>query len=244
MKKIIDGEKIFTIFALLIIISVIVFVMYSVFSSNKYFYNNVSENTQENNINSPKTQEENVTTNEENMNVSDNKKNELNTPNEQTTTTQEPSTPVETEIASYTTSIYDKDENRVFNISKAIQTLNDTLIPANSEFSFNKTIGPMSQEAGYKKALGFDTKGNKIQIAGGGMCQISSTLYNAALIANLEITERHPHSRRVYYVPKDKDATIFYDSLDLKFKNNTSSNIKIIATNDNTNVTIKLVKIS
>jgi vancomycin resistance protein YoaR len=243
MNKNINGEKIFTIFALAIIISVIVFVIYSVFSSNKYFYNNVSENTQENNINLPKTQEENVTTNDENMNVSDNKKTELNKTNEQPTT-QEPSTPIETEIASYTTSIYDKDENRVFNISKAIQTLNNTLIPANSEFSFNKTIGPMNLDAGYKKALGFDTKGNKIQIAGGGMCQISSTLYNAALIANLEITERHPHSRRVYYVPKDKDATIFYDSLDLKFKNNTSSNIKIIATNDNTNVTIKLVKIS
>ena len=63
-------------------------------------------------------------------------------------------------------------------------------------------------------------------------------------MANLEVTERHPHSRRVYYVPKDKDATIYYGSLDFKFKNNTQDDIKIEATNDNQNVTIKLKKIS
>ncbi len=101
----------------------------------------------------------------------------------------------------------------------------------------------MGQEQGYKEAVGFDANGNKIKVFGGGMCQISSTLYNAALMANLEITERHPHSRRVYYVPKDKDATIYYGSLDLKFKNNTENDIKIIATNDNVNVTIKLMKL-
>ena len=75
------------------------------------------------------------------------------------------------------------------------------------------------------------------------MCQVSSTLYNVALIANLEITERHPHSRRVYYVPVDKDATIYYPSLDLKFINNTGYDLKISAQNDNYSVTIKMYKI-
>ena len=82
-----------------------------------------------------------------------------------------------------------------------------------------------------------------ISFPAGGMCQVSSTLYNVALLANLEITERHPHSRRVSYVPLDKDATIFYPDLDLKFINNTPNDIKIKAYTDNYNVTIKLYKI-
>ncbi len=100
----------------------------------------------------------------------------------------------------------------------------------------------MNEAQGFKKAVGFDSKGKKIKISGGGLCQISSTLYNAVLDANLEVTERHAHSRRVYYVPKDKDATILYGTLDLKFKNNSDSDIKIEATNDSTNVTITLKK--
>ena len=75
------------------------------------------------------------------------------------------------------------------------------------------------------------------------MCQISSTLYNAALIAKFEITERHPHSRRVYYVPKNKDATVSYGGADLKFKNNRDKKVKILATTDGHNVTIKLIEI-
>lgn len=101
----------------------------------------------------------------------------------------------------------------------------------------------MGEENGYKLAKGFDDDGKLIDIPGGGMCQVSSTLYNVALIANLEITERHPHSRRVYYVPVDKDATIYYPSLDLKFINNTGYDLKISAQNDNYSVTIKMYKI-
>lgn len=150
---------------------------------------------------------------------------------------------VEEEIASYTTTIYDKDENRVHNITLANSKLNNFIIKAGEEFSFNNTIGPMGGDMGYKKALGFDSNGNKIEIYGGGLCQISSTLYNTALIAGFEITERHPHSTRVAYVPKDKDATIVYGSLDLKFINNSGADVKIYSTNDNANVTIRLVKL-
>lgn len=151
---------------------------------------------------------------------------------------------VEEEIASYTTTIYDQDENRVHNITLANTKLNNFIIKAGEEFSFNNTIGPMGGDMGYKEALGFDSNGNKIKIFGGGLCQISSTLYNTALIAGFEITERHPHSVRVAYVPKDKDATIVYGSLDLKFINNSGSDVKVISTNDNANVTVKLVKIT
>ena len=102
----------------------------------------------------------------------------------------------------------------------------------------------MTECNGFKKAIGFDSKGRNIKVSGGGLCQISSTLYNTVLLANLEIIERHPHSKRVYYVPKDKDATIAYGVLDFKFKNNKLNDIKIIATNTSSNVTIKLIEIA
>lgn len=148
----------------------------------------------------------------------------------------------ETEIASFTTTLYDSDENRIFNITKACEILNNTEIKAGEEFSFNSTIGPMGLGNGYKLAKGFDSEGKLIDIPAGGMCQVSSTLYNVALLANLEITERHAHSRRVAYVPVDKDATIYYPDLDLKFKNNTGNDLKITAQNDNYTVTIKMYK--
>ena len=149
----------------------------------------------------------------------------------------------ETEISSFTSTLYDNSQNRMFNIQKAVEVLNGSVIHVNEEFSFNNTIGPMGEENGYKKANGFDSNGKVIQIAGAGMCQISSTLYNAALLANLQITERHPHSRRVYYVPIDRDATVYYPDLDLKFINNTPNDIKIYATTDNYSVNITLKKI-
>ena len=149
----------------------------------------------------------------------------------------------EIEIASYTSTLYDNEESRIYNIQKACSMLSGITIKAGEEFSFNQTIGPMGEENGFKKATGFDDDGNLIQISGGGMCQVSSTLYNVALLANLEITERHAHSRKVNYVPADKDATILYPNLDLKFINNTSNDLKISAETDNYSVTIKMYKI-
>lgn len=149
----------------------------------------------------------------------------------------------EKEIASYTSTLYDNQQSRIFNINKACEMINNKIVEPNEEFSFNETIGPMNEAYGFKKATGFDSDGNLIQIPGGGMCQISSTLYNAVMLANLEVTERHAHSRRVNYVPADKDATIYYPTLDFKFLNNTDSKIKILAFTDNYSITITLIKI-
>ena len=102
----------------------------------------------------------------------------------------------------------------------------------------------MDSSNGFKEALGFDSDGNKIKIFGGGICQLSSTLYNCTLDANMNITERHPHSRRVYYVPENKDATILYGTLDFKFINNRSNDIKILSTSDGSTVTVKLIEIT
>jgi len=144
------------------------------------------------------------------------------------------------EIATYTTNIYDKDQNRIYNIKLACQRLDGHIVKSKEEFSFNNKMGAMGEADGYKKALGFDSNGNKIKMFGGGICQISSTLYNAVLVANLDVTERHAHSRRVYYVPKDKDATVYSGGPDFKFVNTSDSNIMICTYTDGYTVTVTL----
>lgn len=145
------------------------------------------------------------------------------------------------EIASYSTHIYDNEKNRIHNIMLACDKLNGYVVSANTEFSFNQVLGKMDKNDGFKKATGFDNNGRKIKIYGGGICQLSSTLYNAILICNLEVTERHPHSRRVNYVPKNKDATVFYGTYDFKFINSLENDIIIYANTDGNNVTIQLM---
>lgn len=229
------GEKTALIITVIIIAFVVLYLLYVVFLSNKNVKNNVKNVT-----NDVKNDIHNTTVdiyNETNEMKNDVKNDINNVTNEAAKATQE------IEISAFTTTIYDKDEGRIHNISLANTKLNDTIIKQGEEFSFINTVGTMGEDEGYKKTMGFDSEGRKIQIAGGGLCQLSSTLYNAALDAGLEITERHAHSRRVYYVPVDKDATVCYPSLDLKFINNTNNDIKIKVTNDSDNVTVKLYKI-
>lgn len=195
--------------------------------------NNVNENNNNsNNNNSDKNKQSNDNTNDKPATAVAKEKKEAT-----------PQTPTEVQIATYTTTLYDKEQTRIDNINLTISKLNGVIIENGAEFSFNNTIGPMNEGNGFKKATGFDSNGKKIKISGGGICQISSTLYNCALIAGFDITERHPHSRRVYYVPKDKDATILYGSLDLKFVNNSGSKVRIDASATKSTVTITLVKI-
>lgn len=144
------------------------------------------------------------------------------------------------DVATYTTQIYDKDKNRIYNIKLACEKLDGCIVKNGEEFSFNNTMGTMGKADGFKKATGFDSKGNKIKMYGGGICQISSTLYNAVMIANLEVKERHAHSRRVYYVPKNKDATVYYGGPDFKFKNTSDTNIVICTSTDGYKVTVSL----
>ena len=192
--------------------------------------NNVNENNNNNsnNNNSDKSEQSNDNTNDKPATA---------VAKEEKKTT--PQAPTEVQIATYTTTLYDKEQTRIDNINLAISKLNGVIIENGAEFSFNNTIGPMNEGNGFKKATGFDSNGKKIKISGGGICQISSTLYNCALIAGFDITERHP----VYYVPKDKDATILYGSLDLKFVNNSGSKVRIDASATKSTVTITLVKI-
>ena len=228
----------------IIIIAVVIAAVILIFTSNVDLFNNQSEEnkvTEDNN-----TKKENENSNEVNNNSTNKTDKNNNKPAapvvEEKKADTKPAS--ETQIATYTTTLYDKEQTRIDNINLAISKLNGVIIEDGAEFSFNNTIGPMDEGSGFKKATGFDSNGKKIKVSGGGICQISSTLYNSALIAGFNITERHPHSRRVYYVPKDKDATIYYGSLDLKFINNPGSKVRIDASATSSTVTITLVKIA
>lgn len=149
----------------------------------------------------------------------------------------------ETEIASFTTKIYTKDSGRQNNLSIACSTLNNTTVDNGKTFSFSKTVGRATSGKGYKKADVF-RNGNVIEALGGGLCQVSTTLYNAVLkIPELKVTERHPHSNKVPYIKSGKDAAVSFGAQDFKFVNNTGNTIKIKATNTKNNVTIKLLKL-
>ena len=152
--------------------------------------------------------------------------------------------PVETELASFSTRIIDKDENRQNNIRLTCSKLNELTIDCGSTFSFLKSIGETTVEAGDKEA-DILINGKKTKGLGGGNCQVSSTLYNAVLKSEgLEVTERHEHDKKVPYIEKGKDATIAFPSLDLKFKNNSQNQIKLYTSTDGNSVTVKIVKIS
>lgn len=151
----------------------------------------------------------------------------------------------ETEVSSFTTNILDKESNRVNNISLACNKIDGFVLKSGETFSFCDTIGEVSDNTGFKKADMLDAKGEIFKGFSGGVCQVSSTLYDAVLqIPNIEIIERHTHSRRVYYVEKDMDATIDSNSnLDFKFKNNTTTDIKIYANCTEKDVTVKIMRL-
>jgi len=114
------------------------------------------------------------------------------------------------------------------NIKLAAQALNNTLLWPKDVFSFNDIVGPRSPERGYLPAPVI-LQGEMNVDYGGGVCQVASTVYNAAINAGLVIIERHQHSKMVRYVPTGRDATVNYGYLDLKFKNNFDTPIIIKA---------------
>ena len=146
-------------------------------------------------------------------------------------------------LSKYTT-IYDAgNKSRANNIALACKTINGTIILPGETFSYNKVLGNTTKEKGYQ--LGGAYVGGKVVKAyGGGICQVSTTLYNSVLYANLEIVERYNHSYAVSYVPAGRDATVSYGGKDFKFKNNRKYPIKIVANAKNgvVNISLKGIK--
>jgi vancomycin resistance protein YoaR len=131
-------------------------------------------------------------------------------------------------IASAVTNASSSSKARLTNITLAISSINGTKLEPGDEFSFNETVGKRTADRGYQMAPAF-SGGEVTEELGGGICQVSTTLFNAAVKSNLEITERHAHSMPVSYVDKGKDATVNWGSQDLKFKNTSGSTIYIMA---------------
>ncbi|HHY46207.1 MAG TPA: vanomycin resistance protein VanB [Firmicutes bacterium] len=121
-------------------------------------------------------------------------------------------------VSSYRTLFDPSNSNRVHNIRLTALKLNGTLVRPGGIFSFNETVGPREREYGFLEAREI-VSNEFVPGIGGGVCQVASTLYNAVLLANQEIIERHPHSLPVTYVPLGRDATVYYGTLDLRFQN-------------------------
>lgn len=150
----------------------------------------------------------------------------------------------EEEISSFSTKLVGRNTARTRNIGITTSILNETIVENGSIFSFCNTVGEPTADKGYEKADSFDKNGNTVKTLGGGNCQVSTTLYNAVLkIPDLQVKERHEHSKDVHYIEKGKDAAVSYGSVDFKFQNNTGNTIKIYANSDLNNVNIRIVKI-
>lgn len=151
---------------------------------------------------------------------------------------------VETKISSFSTPIVDDNKNRVSNIKITCSRISNTIVNSNEEFSFCKVVGQPSSSDGYKEAHAF-VDGELTNAIGGGNCQVSTTLYNAAKkIDGVEITERHEHGKDVGYIEMGKDATVAYDYLDLKFKNNNNFDLKLSAYVKDNKVCVDIYKIA
>ncbi len=142
-------------------------------------------------------------------------------------------------IASYSTRYDGGNENRSKNLEIACNKINNKVILPGETFSYNKTLGARTASAGYKNAKVYEN-GAVVDGIGGGICQISSTLYNAVLKANLEIVERRNHQFVTSYVPEGRDATVAYGVTDFKFKNTRKYAIKIKANATNGVATVEI----
>lgn len=124
-------------------------------------------------------------------------------------------------------SYYVNNKDRTTNLKIASKKINGTIIQPGETFDFNKVVGSRTSSKGYKKAHVF-TGGDGVAMGlAGGICQVASTAFNAALPANVQIVERHQHSQRVSYVPLGRDAAISGNVQNFKWKNNTKYAIKV-----------------
>lgn len=132
------------------------------------------------------------------------------------------------EIGNYITYYRTSNKERSHNIYLAAEAINNSVVFPGEEFSFNKVVGKRTVEKGYKRAPVI-VKGELSEDIGGGICQVSSTLFNAVNLEGIQIVERYSHSRKVPYVPEGKDATVSWWGPDFIFKNEYSHPILIRA---------------
>jgi len=145
----------------------------------------------------------------------------------------------DTLIGTYSSDYSTSSANRKENIRLAASKINGLILNPGEVFSFNDVVGPRTEATGYKIAHVYS--GNKVVDGiGGGICQVSSTLYNAVVFADLEIVYRTNHSIPVSYVPLGRDATVSYGTIDFKFKNNKETPVKFEVIGNGNRLTVNV----
>ena len=142
-------------------------------------------------------------------------------------------------LGSCTTSV-SGSSNRLSNVKLAASMCNGTILLPGEEFSYNDATGPRTLEKGFLPAPSY-VGGDTVDSVGGGICQVSSTIYLAALRSNLEIVRRQNHSFAVGYIPDGMDATVYYGSIEFIFRNNTDQPIKLQARVDGRKLTVSIL---
>ncbi len=135
----------------------------------------------------------------------------------------------------FITEILDTTPARVHNLQICAGVLNGMEIAPGAEFSFNGAVGERTREKGYEEAS-ILVEGKREMAIGGGLCQISSTIFNAAEAAGMEILERHDHTGEVYYVEVGRDAAISFGEQDFRFRNTRNTPVRMEISVENTQV--------
>lgn len=129
-------------------------------------------------------------------------------------------------LARYVSSLKDRTPNQVHNVRLAARSIHGRWLQPGESFSFNRAVGSWSSDSGYKRApVSYD--GELVPSWGGGVCQASTTLYNAAVLSGLTVLERHRHRWTARYVAPGRDAAVAYPNIDLRFRNDHSWPVRL-----------------
>lgn len=139
-------------------------------------------------------------------------------------------------LAEYTTYYHTSDKSRTANLKAAVSKVDNLKVPKDKVFSFNQTVGKRTVTAGYQEAKVI-SNGEFVDGLGGGVCQVSSTIFECVLRANVKIVYRTNHTLGISYVPMGGDATVQWNSKDFQFKNTTGTDIRISLKCDNGRLT-------
>jgi vancomycin resistance protein YoaR len=148
--------------------------------------------------------------------------------------------PLETSIVDFSTSIKGNTKNRANNVRQALANIDGHVVMPGEIFSFNEVVGKRTEENGFLEAPIINRDKALVPGMGGGVCQASTTTYNAVLRAGMEIVERHHHSFPVGYIAKGLDATVSWGAQDLKFKNTRETPVYIHTYYENHNVHVQI----
>ncbi len=146
----------------------------------------------------------------------------------------------EQELANYGTSLADRTPNQAHNARLAARAIDGQVIAPGAEFSFNRTVGPWTRDRGYRKAM-VSYGGEMVLAYGGGVCQTSTTLYNAALLAGLTVVERDHHVWVPGYVEAGRDAAVAQGAADLRLLNPYPAPLRLRATAADGRLTVRVL---